>query len=475
MESEYLKTLSEKLGNYQSVLIYGAGGVAKNLLILLKPYLDKKRTYVVVSEKRGNENQLADYPVRQIDEFMDEKEKALVILAVMPRLALELREYIQGLGFSDYMTAEEIVDGLYQEIWQSQIRRNKIVFSNWSGGGFGGNAKYTALNLLKRSQEIDLVWVMKKEDGNLPNGIRSVLYGTYEHYRELGTAAVWIDNEHKNFFTRKRDGQYYIQTWHGGGPLKKIEFDGKNISRSYLDLCEMNAELEDLMISPSQFNSGLYRTAFHYTGEILECGYPRNDIFWQDNRCRQQMERVFCVKPEEMMVLYAPTFRNSQVNEKNILNLKAVCQAIEKKFGRKCRMFVRFHPSDAEAVKSYPWIDRCTDVTCYSDVQELLAASDILITDYSSIMWDFSLSEKPVFLFHPDVDCYEKERGYYLSFEKMPYVEAFDNEDLCRKIELFNEEKYLRELRVFLEEYGSFDSGTAAETVGNHIMSILEG
>lgn len=475
MESECLKLLSKDLAKYRFVLVYGAGGVAENLLLLLTPYIDRNRTFVVVSIKQKNKNQLLGYSVRQIDEFTDVKEKTLLILAVMPRIALEIKEYIQDLGFRHYMTAEEISERLYQEIWRSEICKNKIVFSSWAGGSFGGNGKYIALDLLERSRKLDLVWLIKRKNVELPDGIRGVQYGTYEHYQELGTAHVWIDNQHKTLLTQKRKGQRYIQTWHGSGPLKKVEFDAENLPRSYLDLCIMNSNMEDIMISPCGFNSDQYRRAFHYTGEILECGYPRNDIFWQDNRCRQQIEHMFCMKPEEMMILYAPTFRNSQVEEKTILNLEKICQAMEKKFGRKCRMFVRFHPSDTEAVKSYPWMDKCTDVTFYSDVQELLAASDVLITDYSSIMWDFSLSEKPVFLFHPDVDLYEKERGYYLPFERMPYVEALDNEDLCRKIELFNEEKYIRELRMFLEEYGSFDRGTAAKAVGNRIMSILEG
>lgn len=474
MESEYLRSLSVYLKRYRFVLIYGAGGVAENLLILMAPYIDRKRIFLVVSKKGEKEDSLAGYPVRQIDEFIDVKDEALVILAVMPRLALEIGKHIRDLGFQNYTTAEKLCQKLYDEIWKTPICKNKIVFSSWSGGDFGGNGKYIARNLMKHSRELDLVWVVKRKDRKLPEGIRGVLYGTYEHYQELGTARIWVDNEHKNFFTRKREGQSYIQTWHGGGPLKKIEFDGENISRSYLDLCEMNSEMEDIMISPSRFNSGLYRTAFHYTGEIMECGYPRNDIFWQDHKSREKLENLFQVKPEEMMVLYAPTFRNFQQKKENMPDLSKVCKAVAKRFGKRCRMFVRFHPSDAETAKKGPWIEPYINVTSYGDVQELLAASDILLTDYSSIMWDFSLSGKPVFLFHPDTDLYEQERGYYLPFEKMPYVEAFDTDDLCKKIETFDGEKYRKEIGVFIEEYGSFDQGTAAEAVGDRIRDILK-
>ena len=474
MESNYLKGLSAQLKQYRYVLIYGAGGVAKNLLLLLSPYIDKNRTVVVVSKRKEDEKQLAGYPVRQIDQFAEMRDQAMVILAVMPRLAIEMGKYVRELGFQNYMMAEEISEQLYDEIWQVGIRKNKIVFSNWSGGGFGGNAKYIALNLMKCSRTLDLVWVIKGENAELPEGIRGVPYGTYEHYRELGTAHIWIDNEHKNFFTRKRDGQCDIQTWHGGGPLKKIEFDGENLSASYLDLCELNSKLEDIMISPSEFNSELYRRAFHYKGEIMECGYPRNDIFWQDNCCREDIETIFSIESGELMVLYAPTFRDFQKEKEDMLDLEQVRIAMEKRFKKKCRIFVRLHPSDMEAAKNAPWLAECTDVTSYGDVQELLAAADVLITDYSSIMWDFSLSGKPVFLFHPDLDLYEKERGYYLSFDKMPYIQAFDNEDLCRKIIDFDNERYQEEISAFVKKYGSFDRGTAAKAVGDRIMSILE-
>ncbi len=473
MESVFLRKLSDDLEQYRFVLVYGAGGVARNLLLLLKPYMDKSRIAVVVSNATG-ERWLEGYPVSQISQFAKMKDQVMVILAIMPRLAREMKAYAEGLGFQNFMTAEEISEQLYQEIWQEKINRDKIVFSNWSGGGFGGNPKYIALELMKRSHKLELVWVIKKENEKLPEGIRGVLYGTYEHYQELGTAHIWVDNEHKNFFTRKRTGQCYIQTWHGGGPLKKIEFDGENLPVSYLDLCEMNSKLEDIIVSPTRFNSELYRRAFHFEGEILECGYPRNDIFWQDHPCRMDMERVFALEPGEMMVLYAPTFRNFQKKEGDMLNLMKMRIALEKRFAKKCRIFVRLHPSDKEAAKNASWMEECIDVTSYGDVQELLAAADILITDYSSVMWDFSLSGKPVFLFHPDRDLYKRERGYYLPFEKMPYIEALNNEDLCRKIENFDDEGYRERTRAFVEEYGSFDRGVAAGVVGNRIMKILQ-
>lgn len=474
MQSEYLRKLVARLEQYRFVLFYGAGGVAKDLLLLLEPYLDKTRISVAVTKKKESETLLSGHPVRQIDGFVTDREQTMVILAAMPGVCAEMEEHIRDLGFHDYMTAEEISGQMYEEIWQTEISRKKIVFSSWSGGGFGGNGKYIALNLLEQSADADLVWVIKDKTEKLPDGIRGVQYGTYEHYRELGTARIWIDNVHKNFMTRKREGQCYIQTWHGGGPLKKIEFDGENMSRSYLELCERNSEMEDIMISPSAFNSGLYRKAFHYRGEIMECGYPRNDIFRKRHDCRRKITDMYRLDPEEILLLYAPTFREFQRRERDRLDFAAVRKAVQRKSGKECRVLVRLHPSDADAAERCPWPGGCVNVTSYDDAQELLAAADILITDYSSVMWDFSLGRKPVFLFHPDIDLYEKERGYYLPFGQMPYVEAFDNADLCRKIEDFEKEGYRKGLDAFLLKYGSFDRGTAAEAVGARIMKILK-
>ncbi len=495
MESKVLRELSEQCGKYKYVLIYGAGGVASLLLTLLKPC---HKINVVVSDKSENKPLMEGYPVKEISEFCGIREEVYVMIAVMPRHERDIEAHLKNLGFTNHVTASELVNRLYEEIWSAPVEKNKVVFMNGSGWGFGGNPKYIALDLMKTGQYLDMVWVSKDDGIKLPKEIRRVPYGSYEHLHELGTAGIWIDNQHKSFFTRKREGQIYIQTWHGGGPLKKIEFDAEGLPGSYLDLCEMNSKMEDIMISPSKFNSGLYRRAFHYKGEIMECGYPRNDIFWKQNACRQKIDKLFGIRPEEGIVLYAPTFRETESEDVEILDLEKMQRAFTLRFGKKYKVFLRCHPSDKESAGKY--ISRAShdehyftmneqltcpvsdagggewlNVTDYDDPQELLAAADILVTDYSSIMWDFSLQRKPVFLFHPDLHLYEKERGYYLSFEEMPYIEAFSNEELCRKIMGFDEEAYQKGMTEFLTEYGSFDRGEAAQAVTDRILQFVSG
>lgn len=487
MKSVFLEKISEHFQKYNYILIYGAGGVAKDLLCLLEPCLREcPQVCVVVSERKGNQDSLHGYPVKEITEFCNVREDTYVIVSVMPRYEKQIKENLEKEGFQAYCTASMLIEQMYKEIWELPVSEDKIVFSHGDGYGFGGNPKYIALELLKAGTDIkgghslDLVWLADDCSGEFPDGIRTVPYGSYEHYYELGTAKIWIDNQHKSYFTRKRDGQFYMQTWHGGGPLKKIEFDAEGIPVSYLDLCEMNSEMEDIMVSPTRFNSRLYRSAFHYCGELLECGYPRNDIFWKADENRKKIEELYGLEPEEGIVLFAPTYREDSGTEeglpgsgREILRIEEICQALEERFGKKYKFLIRFHPYDKNPEKRYTWCEGWMNVTSYDDVQELLAVSDILITDYSSVMWDFSLQKKPVFLFHPDLDKYQKERGYYLPFGQMPYIEVFSNEEMCRKIKCFDEESYRRKLDRFLEEYGSFDRGTASADVAEQLIKWL--
>ncbi len=475
-ESVYLKRLASFFQRFRYVLVYGAGGVTQALIPLLKMMTDQDKTCIVVSENVGSQNFWEGYPFKKIDEFQDICDKVYVIISVMPGSMLIIEETLRQMGFLYYCRVDQIIDELYSEIWaDAQVEDNKILFSNFGGNGFGGNPKYIAIELMKNRKGLDCVWVVNNENYKMPEGVRCVKKGTYEYYQELATSHIWIDNQHKDFHTRKREGQIYIQTWHGCGPLKKIEFDAPELPASYLELCEMNSKMEDLAISPTGFNTKQFRRAFHYQGEIMECGYPRNDIFWAADGCTCKIKRLFGIREEENIVLYAPTFREREALDRDELDLAGVCDALEKKFRRKYWMFVRLHPSEKNLLKSGIFEGKgIINVTLYDDVQELLAAADVLITDYSSIMWDFSLQKKPIFLFHPDCQNYDTERGFYLPFERMPYIEAVDNTQLYEKIAAFDAEKYENALMKFLINYGTFDKGTASRAVAERLLTILD-
>lgn len=475
----YLNELVHCWGRkYGTILVYGAGGVARVFLSLITEAdtfneLEAK-LFVAVSDEVNSANDLQGVRVRCIDGFGKHTEDSLVIIATMPVLVSEIREILKNKGFRQVISVDLVIKNLYKEIWKEPVSRSKILLSNFAGNGFGGNAKYILLELQKRRVDLDLVWLVNDLAEEMPLGIRKVQYGSLDHYRELGTAAVWVDNQHKNFFSRKRKGQYYIQTWHGIGPTKKIEFDAADtLSSSYLELCEFNSNMEDLFLSGSGFNTEMCRRGFHYYGEVLECGYPRNDLLVHRIVDENIIKERLHLPDKCKLLLYAPTFRNEGLDSKHEINIPDICEALERKFGERFICLVRFHPNDPVG-RNMTFNQGIINVTSYNDVQELLYISDVLIADYSSLMWDFSLQGKPVFLFHTDNEHYQAERGTYISPDQMPYVIAISNGDLCDKITLFDEESYKAKLSKYFDEYQSFDKGKAACEVADRIIDFIE-
>ena len=147
------------------------------------------------------------------------------------------------------------------------IKKNKIVVMNYFGRGYGDNPKYICEELLKTSTNLDIVWLVygDLEKNSLPGKIRAVKVKTLKSVYEQTTAKVWIDNSRKQSYVYKRKNQFYIQTWHGGIPLKKIEFDcEKQFALGYINNMKNDNKMINLIISNSEYSNKLYRKTFRY-------------------------------------------------------------------------------------------------------------------------------------------------------------------------------------------------------------------
>ncbi|MGE5403314.1 MAG: CDP-glycerol glycerophosphotransferase family protein, partial [Candidatus Saccharibacteria bacterium] len=161
------------------------------------------------------------------------------------------------------------------------IDPNKIVFCNFYGGGYGGNPKYIAEELFRQGIKCDMVWLLRDElmDSNeLPSWIRPVRYDSIRAVYEMVTARVWIDNSRKDYYIKKRRGQYYIQTWHGVMAYKKCEGDAVDtLPPSYVQAAIADSKKADLMLSGISIDIDSFRGVFWYDGEVLKCGAPKTD------------------------------------------------------------------------------------------------------------------------------------------------------------------------------------------------------
>jgi len=307
-----------------------------------------------------------------------------------------------------------------------------------------------------------------------PKGIRTVEFGTYEYYYELATARIWIDNTRKNFDSRKRQGQYYIQTWHGAAPIKKVEKDAEHVLPAfYIVNAKRDSQMADLFLSGSRFYTQLYRRSFWYDGSIMEVGLPRQDIFWHKSKARRRVFEYFQIDESFAMVLYAPTFRKDFTGKYYDLDLIAVKEALEVRFEKKFIFAISKHPDNRYLEYKFEH-ENYIAVDGYEDFEEILAAADVLITDYSGCMYDFSYTRRPVFLYQKDYELYQLDRDFYVPMDELPYARTCSNEGLIHCIQEFDEESYLNKLDAFMNSMGNFDNGTASEKVVEHIRKVLE-
>lgn len=357
------------------------------------------------------------------------------------------------------------------------LQENKVVFSSFGGKGFGDNPKAVALALLAADPSLDLVWLTRDMQTPLPRGVRPCPFGTPQAVRELSTAKVWVDNSRGGAHYKKK-GQFYLQTWHGFA-LKRIEAAvQKQLPESYIRQCRKDSGMIDLIVSNSRFMTDLYHRDFWYDGEVAEFGSPRNDVFFRRNPDLQRTVRARLGLPEDRkLLLYAPTFRADGGTAAYALDAEAARKACEARFGGSWSALIRLHPVAAglsAGLFAYDG-DRILDATGYPDMQELLVAADLLVTDYSSSMFDYALSGKPCIQFAADMEAYQNDRNFYFSPDRLPFPLARSNAELCRILESYDGAAYKARWEAFALETGFREDGHASERCAQWIIDRMKG
>lgn len=362
------------------------------------------------------------------------------------------------------------------------IKKNKIVVSCFSGKGYGDSPKAIAEELLHRKGPYDIVWLVNNMNEKFPAGVRKVKRLSAAAVYEQCTAKIWIDNRRKPGYVRKRKGQYYIQTWHGVRGMKKVEMDvADSLSPSYVKALVKDSKMADLFISASKLSSKGFRTSFLYNGEIMECGLPRLDVLLaNDPEKKRQIKEKYGFRPEDKLVLYAPTFRKDAFDTDLSLyqlDWEGLLAEMDNHFGGTWKGLLRLHPNVAKLSAKMALPDNVKDVSACPDVEEFLLISDCVITDYSSTITDAGIAGKIGIIFAKDIEAYKKERDFYIPLEDFPYPIATSNEELLAIVRTFDEDAYQAERKRFFEgeDYGVFAGGNASAVVADRIDSVIAG
>ena len=374
---------------------------------------------------------------------------------------------------------KDFIKGIFYILFRIfPIQKKKIFFNNYFGRGYGCNPKYICEALHRLHPDYDLVWEVSLEHQNgFPDYVRIVKLDSPKAIFERVTSKVWVQNTRCRPITKKRKGQFYIQTWHGAIGIKKCEGDaGNKIVPKWRKIAKHDSPMIDLMISNSRFCTDVYKRGFWYNGEIAEIGYPRNDLMSKPSaEIVQKVREFFHIKGEKKILLYAPTFRKDNIWDSSSLDVHRALNSLQKKFGGDWVCLMRLHPWAVKACEGrLKFDDTIINASKYPDIQELLAAADSMITDYSSCQFDFLIQRKPTFMFATDIDSYINERGLLFDPFKLPFSCSVDNDSLEKNILDFDTESYLKKVDEFFLNVQLKDDGHAATRAAEIIVSKVQ-
>ncbi len=374
---------------------------------------------------------------------------------------------------------------IYHLFWIFPISKKKVVFTAFEGdGGYCCNPRYIAEELLNNNdQELEQVWLVNNMKKQFPQGITKAKNTFLNRVYHLSTAKVWVDNSRKPYGTVKRKNQLYIQVWHAAIGFKPLGlFRGKLFPKMAYLVSEHDSNLVDYVISNSEWCTKLIPNMLLYNGEILKTGSPRCDNFFSKRKyIYRNLRSRYGIPQDAKIVLFAPTFRGGSQKgdrqvfvEQSTIDFARMIQALERKFGGSWFVFLRLHPQLAAQLDQYPLknlTSNMIDVSQADDMNELAAASDVLITDYSSSAFDVINMYMPVFLYADDLDQYTEERGQLMwDMYSLPFSVSKNNDELIENILIFDEEKYRMKIDDFSRTHGVLEDGHASE----RIVEVIE-
>ena len=369
------------------------------------------------------------------------------------------------------------------------INPKKIVFTTIEGTtGFSCNPKYIALELLRRRQDLDLVWLVDDMEKEFPPGIRKVKNTLKNRAYELSTAAVWVDNSRKQLECRKRPGQFYLQTWHASLHIKPTGLDrGASFSKIANLISRHDSHMVDILITNSPWMEEHAPKSIVYEGETCRTGSPRVDGLLNGREvCRSKFRAKYGLPENTRLILYAPTFRSgSQGTNRSIAkqddmpDFARLKEALTKKSPGDWAIVLRLHPQltarhiEAGLSANSKFV---VDASKEDDMSEVLGACDILLTDYSAMSFDAAYMHLPVFLYVNDLQEYIDERGGLMwNLEELPFIKAESDDELFHAITQFDEIAYEKNLADFLSELEIMEDGSASQRVADLIESRFRG
>ncbi|MFF5210846.1 CDP-glycerol glycerophosphotransferase family protein [Streptosporangium sp. NPDC000396] len=379
------------------------------------------------------------------------------------------------LGAEGRPKAQRALRGGFYSSRRNDPLRPAVFFDCYSGKQFSDSPKAIYEELLGRGVELEFLWNVRDGQVELPEGVTPIRRYGREYYEALAHCRYVVTNTHLPSWFERRPDQTVLQTWHGS-PLKRVGVDVEKVPFARQDHHERLARKTSQwshLISPGPWCTPIFRSAFRFEGEILETGFPRNDVL---RRGEQDGLRERLGLPEgKKVILYAPTWRDDKFYAKGRyrLDLRLDLQRMYEELGEDHVLMIRRHPSVIDRV---PRVGRdfVIDVSTYPDIQDLYVVADALMTDYSSAMFDFAVTGKPMLFYTYDLEYYRDElRGFYVDFEaEAPGPLLRTTEEVVAALRNLGEvgAKYEGLYETFAATFCPLDDGRAAARVVDRVF-----
>jgi CDP-glycerol glycerophosphotransferase len=327
--------------------------------------------------------------------------------------------------------------------------------------------------LRERGDDHDHVWLANPDRAaDFPDDVTTVDFGSAEARVALESADVVVSNDHIGFDWDKSPGTVYLQTWHGT-PLKRIHNDVLWAPEGRLAYLDTEIARWDALLSPNPASTPRFRKAFGFTGPVHETGYPRNDVLSrpEGDRIRAEVRAQLGIADGVTAVLYTPTWRDDQVFAEGggpqhsfPLDLGEFAAAL----GEDHVLLLRVHQMVSDRLE-LPEGAPIRDVSAYPDVRFLYLAADVLVTDYSSTMFDFAVTGRPIINFTYDLEYFSGElRGFYFDLaEAAPGPLLATSDEVLAAIAELSARPWVPtpEYTRFRETFCSLEDGHATERV----------
>lgn len=376
-----------------------------------------------------------------------------------------------------------LVRTLFSPLKLCKVKKNRVLFIDALSKKYSGNPKYIAEYLMLHYPHVFEVFFAvddpRKYSKYSIGNMRFIAYNSFSYFQAAMTAKIILTNSGGFSYIPLKKCQYVINTWHGGGAYKMAGIHMYNNSYFFRrDLGLWSKSISVFLSTNRRFSECLSDSMLIDQRKFWEIGMPRNDILLEKNdELRQVIRDRLGLHENEKLVLYAPTYR--KVNDNYFRDSVAIsysldesrlCSALEKRFGGNWTFAIRLHPSVTNREKIVPTSVR--DLTDYSDMQELLLASDAMINDFSSSLWDYMLTGKPCFMYAEDLEHYIETTKVYTPIAEWPFPKSTTFEELIESIENFNYAEYSENCRIHYQALGGCETGEARKLTCERINEV---